>query len=447
MHKLDPDRTRDLVEEVLEQGSKEVKLAAIACLGGREDAVDYLLEQAQGRNKEIRQAAFRSIASIDEPRAVELLQEALQGKELDLVAPYVNRNKNEGLASFVVEELERQLELLLNPPKTKAAGAKAKASKKGAAAKKSTAKKTTAKDDRSERAVGFYYLLSALRGRSDKAAQKFLLKCFSMNMELVKLKGLGWVDGDSIVARVTHLLLETGSKAALKAVADAGTEMAPNIIGSGFVANCRVRSPKEVYELFAPAYLARPKGNTKPDKLTKAKAEQIAHVLASRGELEEDEEEDTYDYEIFEHDPATAVLRKTDKLDPRWLDAAISVDDISVVLALANKGSAKLNAYLSGKVEADLKKRTWDPDYQLTQVLQVMIRIQHPQLVPLFVEVMRRAGKKPRYWWESYYLVRIVGELPAKAIKPLEELVSDMHENMLNTFVDQLDELKQKHES
>ena len=62
LHQLDPVLTRPLVEQALDEGSKEVRLAAISCLEGYEEAIPFLLEQTKARAGEVRQAAFKSLA-------------------------------------------------------------------------------------------------------------------------------------------------------------------------------------------------------------------------------------------------------------------------------------------------------------------------------------------------------------------------------------------------
>jgi hypothetical protein len=56
LHRLDPEGSRDLVKQALDEGSKEMKVAAVECLGGHGDDLSYLLEQAKGKAKEVRSA-------------------------------------------------------------------------------------------------------------------------------------------------------------------------------------------------------------------------------------------------------------------------------------------------------------------------------------------------------------------------------------------------------
>ena len=61
MHALDPAGTRELVKQALDDGSKEVKVVAIECLGAEPDDLSYLIEQAAAKAQEVRQAAYRAL--------------------------------------------------------------------------------------------------------------------------------------------------------------------------------------------------------------------------------------------------------------------------------------------------------------------------------------------------------------------------------------------------
>src|SRR5262249_11220223 len=106
MHVLDPVATRDVVKQALEAGSKEVKVAAIECLGGSED-LSYLLEHASAKAQEVRQAAYRALATMDDDAALTVLRKALAGKDVAMAADAIRSggaSKAQSLAIAVAEE-------------------------------------------------------------------------------------------------------------------------------------------------------------------------------------------------------------------------------------------------------------------------------------------------------------------------------------------------------
>ncbi|MCA9049612.1 MAG: HEAT repeat domain-containing protein, partial [Planctomycetaceae bacterium] len=133
LHTLDPQATRELVDAALDEGSKDVRLSAIQCLEGRDDCIPFLLQQVKAKIKDVRAAALKSLASLDHADVVPVLQTALAGADVDLVAAYVSANPSSDLKKFIVEEAGRQLAALLaargKPPKKAAPKAAAKGKK------------------------------------------------------------------------------------------------------------------------------------------------------------------------------------------------------------------------------------------------------------------------------------------------------------------------------
>ena len=73
MHKLDPEAAREHVEAALEGGSKEMKVAALACLGTSPSDLNHLLEQAKAKAKDVRKTAIEGLARSTDPAAIEAL--------------------------------------------------------------------------------------------------------------------------------------------------------------------------------------------------------------------------------------------------------------------------------------------------------------------------------------------------------------------------------------
>ena len=58
MHRLDPEATREQVKLALDEGSKEVRIAAIECLGHSPEDLPFLLEQVKSKAKDVRCGSF-----------------------------------------------------------------------------------------------------------------------------------------------------------------------------------------------------------------------------------------------------------------------------------------------------------------------------------------------------------------------------------------------------
>src|SRR5205085_175715 len=81
MHALDPAGTRELVKQALEEGSKEVKVAAIGCLGGGTEDLAFLIEQAGAKAQDVRSAAYRALSTMSDPAALAVMKKAIAGKD------------------------------------------------------------------------------------------------------------------------------------------------------------------------------------------------------------------------------------------------------------------------------------------------------------------------------------------------------------------------------
>src|SRR5262249_46966764 len=151
MHALDPVGTRDFVKQALDGGSKEVKVAAIECLGAANDDLSYLIEQASAKAQEVRQAAYTALAAMDHPDAITSLQKAASGKDLEVAVDALAKCRSEKLLGFLLGEAEQELTALA---------------------------KTKDKKEISRRVGRTQALLSCLTGRQDNKSEAFILKLF-----------------------------------------------------------------------------------------------------------------------------------------------------------------------------------------------------------------------------------------------------------------------------
>src|SRR5262249_4192405 len=150
----------------LDNGSKEIKVVAIECLGSWPERLksllrplSYLLEQAAAKAKEVRQAALKALAKSEEGEAISALEAALKGGDIELAIAPIRESANPKLLQCVLLEADAQLSALL--------------------ARKEKDKKAVGKQV--ERMLA---LVECLRGKGNKTAEAFLLKCFAAREKL-----------------------------------------------------------------------------------------------------------------------------------------------------------------------------------------------------------------------------------------------------------------------
>ncbi len=415
MHRLDPEATRDLVTEALEHGSKEVKLAALGCLEGRLDAVDFLLEQSRARSQEVRRAAYASMATIDHPDIVDRLIEHLQSKDVEFIAPYIGAHPNRKLRRAVVDQIIEHRAFVFDPE-----GAMA------SAAGDSQTKRVLDALKRLEQ------LVDAVPTHDDEEAEMILCELYADRGRFTSgPHHFEW--GLRLMKRVARALADTGSTRSLRALAEAGPSADDELFGFAFTASLLIHRPQRVYEEFSPLYRDRPSGRTKAADVARQKAELIGRILR----------------QVFALDPTEAPTRhlasigpmlrsKSVKLDPRWQEAAIAVSDPYFVAASVGPNDRDALAYLLQLLDQFTTGPVRDQPY-LSSVARALLRVEHPEAVSVLVRLLRRLANRGLPSWA----LRLIPDLPEEAVAPLEEFAPKMGEEYLR----RLDDLKRKHGS
>jgi hypothetical protein len=314
MHQLDPAGTREIVKQALDEGSKEVKVAAIECLGSNEEDLPFLLEQAKSKARDVREAALKGLARSDAADATRALEAALRSGDLELAVEPIRASRNPQVLKLALAEAGLQRAALL--------------------ATKEKDKKALGKE-----VSRFLALLECLRGRDDGDAERFLLESFAQREALAAVKGEP--SGKDIHQRLVSILA-AGSKKAQHALVEAHRTLSEEELVEAFVAAGRTRPASEVFDLFSP-YLAEPaEGKKRKGDPAAAKRAAIVEVL----------------------------------VHPRWLDLAVRQQSLELVQALARPGHAGANQLLTAAFDEMLKKSK--DAYELGHLLDTMVRVQHP---------------------------------------------------------------------
>ncbi len=109
----------DVIYEAAVSGSDEVRNTAIILLAGHREYEAALLGWSRDKKKGIREAAYRALADSGWDSAVERLYEAFQGKESELVTPFLARCHSPLLTRMLAEDFAVLLESQLEVPKEK----------------------------------------------------------------------------------------------------------------------------------------------------------------------------------------------------------------------------------------------------------------------------------------------------------------------------------------
>lgn len=414
MHRLDPARTHELVEQALESGSPDMKVAAIQCLEGREEAISYLLEQSKSKSSDVRRAALRAMSGFTSDEVVGALIKSLSGADLELGAESASRNRSPQVLKYLLKEGEQRLDELFSIKDVATAGTAIKR---------------------------FYHLCGCFASRDDKQTIAFLTRCFERRDDIAQLKG---ADGRHINHRVASLLVRSNDKSSLKKLIEAHATLLPEVLEWAFFAAVRSRKPKEVYDLFSPYYLVKVAPKKKRSDSAGQKRETIRAVLAAHcgGYGYGSGFSRTTDYATTTDLITRDEFSLKTEWDLRWLDAAIESEDLELVQMLARPKHKGVLAFLSRVVDGMLNKNR-DLEHDAVVLLETMIRIEHPQAVEQYLAALRKVGSDKRQYY-SYWIARVIPSLPKAAAPKIEELVPSLNEQLVDQIAPYLVELKGK---
>jgi len=411
LHRLDPEGSREIVQQALNDGSKEMKVAAIECLGSSDNDVTYLLEQARAKAKDVRAAALRALAAAGTTArdVVATLKKAIGGVDLELIITRLRGSSLPEIHDFVVDEAEQWLATLL----------KAKDKKEQGAA-----------------VARLQLLVSALERRKDAKAEAFLLKCFDSAAAIGAIKSEpSGVDLNEWVAQA----MARGTPSMQKRLVASHATLTGGMLQPALYAARATMTPDAFYKEFSPLLRATPEKRSKKNSVEQERAAALLEVLAAT----EDRGRGGYrpwmrydaDYEEADRTDAPTPLPV---LDPRWLDAAVEAGAVELVCDLARPGHAAANKFLAEKLAALAKK-----PHEGMDVLRTMTRVQHPGAADALVEALKREAKDGGYYI-SYWYGPMIADLPKSALPTIEALLPTLPEKMVDRLMDSVLALKNK---
>jgi len=392
LHQLDSAGTVQLCKTALEEGSPDVKIAAIASLGEHEDCLPLVLEQANSKNKTIRAAALEALAKHDRPEISKLFTDLIKGKALDILAGPFRAIRNHQVLDALLGEGKRVFDLLL-------------------------------KGDQ-EQIPRYAEILACLEERKD--AEQFLLTCFEQSDKLAKLKPArtSHTAGVDLISSLVSLLYSSGSPKALEAVLAKWEIVPPVAFGQVFRSALRTWPPDKVYQEFSPL-LAQKKG------AGKEKSQEIQRTILAYC-WDADSRFHLIDY--FEPDSAEAEIKP--EWDPRWLDAAIKADQEVIVCCLARAGHAASVTYLLKLIEGKNQ-------FQTGLVIQALVRCQYPKVTDVFLNAVAKKTKYARYFdYDLQLLFESARFLPATDLPRLDALAANLDEKFVDKYLEALGSLR-----
>ncbi|QDV50773.1 DUF5691 domain-containing protein [Gimesia fumaroli] len=407
LHQQDPGLARPIVLDAFENGSKEMKIAALACLGDTDEDLPHLHEQAKSRSKDVRRVAFERLSRFTDAATVALFTKALNSADVELVVSPISQNESPQLLKLVHDSIETQSsEFLTGKAKTK----------------------------RGKELQQLSTLLTALYGRSDIKTLSIVESLFDQRAELLKLKGTP-VSGSNVLEHLTEIMLNSKSKKLRKRLIESRDEFRGRDFSNSFVAAVMICKPAEVYSLFSSYYLVK----GKPKGIAKERQEIIQNTFSFNA--------DTWDYyastiSYYRFPTIKEGSGSKVKWDPKWIAAAVEQDDLESVTELATRKDKAIHAYLEKKYEQELKARQTH-HHDLLMILAAMIETKHGKAVDYWIQTLQKHASKEG-WYYVYYLSSLIPFFSSSAVKKIEAIIPELPETLADQILERLITLKTK---
>lgn len=393
MHQLDPAGTIGLCKSALDDGSPEVKAAAISCLGKHEECLPAVLEQAKAKNKQLRAAALGALAAHDLPVVRKLFIELIQGRTLEeVIGPLQSIQSRE-----VIDTLLSEAQMAL-----------AKALKSEV-----------------DGVLRYFEILQCLERRKDDPTEEYLVATLSQASQIAKIKAKNCViSGPDVIRQLSELLYGIGSSQTLNLIITHQDKIPADSYRLVLLSALRSWPHDKIFAEFSPLLEQKRGAGKEKCKLL----EQVIYASAHGRGMS------YLDHYIPDEGAPKAELNIT--WDSRWLDAAIKADRPEVVCSLARPGHKKIVTYLLKLTEAKGRLRP-------ALVIEALARCQYPKLTDLYLGLVAKGTKGSKRWdYELQQLIECARYLPPDALPRLEEFAGKLDQNYQDHFLEAIAPLR-----
>ncbi|TWT92346.1 hypothetical protein [Stieleria varia] len=433
LHRLAPEKARPIVLEAFEKGSKEMKIAGLACLGDSKEDLEPLIEQASAKSVDVRRVAVQRLVRLDVPESNTVLEACLDGNDGHNFAHLFRASKSKNLLDAILSRWDSALESLLGiDPKSRP--------------------KPAEKKMLEQHLLRLHSLSMAIPYRANHAVEKVTEQVLDLSDRLMHYKS-GFADGGDLISWAAGWITACARKPLQKKLASMHATIPMVAYDECLHAAMETMTPKAFYEAFSPIYneavTREAKGNAKVtanrtksqlrdcrESLTRCLEERSPlHVYRDRYSNDDDradirqEDEGVYARENSQ----TAV-----QLDPRWVKDAIARNDYPLLLMIATPKNTDAMKYLIDKADAGINDPKQD-DYHLMLLLKklAMCKVkQAPDLILRFlgsVSDSRKKGNKPKYGYRSlYWLGESFPYLSAPQCKQIQNALEGMHDSVVD---------------
>ncbi|MGX4584281.1 HEAT repeat domain-containing protein [Paenibacillus chitinolyticus] len=370
IYRLQQEEGLDLYLAAAGEGSVEVRAAAIKILGHFADQESFILEQADDKKKEIREAAYHALSTLGTEQALDRLFAVLKSKDREMAVEPIRRSSSFRLANQVIAHADAAFERILvslAQKKTKVTENEADKEKK------------KEKNKELEKAVEELHVdLQSLDGFESEEVYTLLTKLLSTP---------GFVSQHTywLQNMAVNMLQNMQYSEALPFVLDLQDKHKKAFICNSLWAAFKLLSPADVYERFAPEFEERSR------KTVKELLDYIPRIIPNMlRQLNADLEEEQ---------------QWTQNWDARWIDLFMKMNQDDLVCRLvygtATRPSSTVITYLIHKCKNQLDLS----NDNTAQMLITLLKLGHEEAPDLVMEALENGGIKRYYYLYSNSLL------------------------------------------
>ncbi|MFD0587304.1 HEAT repeat domain-containing protein [Paenibacillus sp. GCM10027627] len=307
--KVGGDAALKLIVQASENGTEEIRAAAIRLFGSYPKYESDLLAWTKDKKKIIREAAYHALAEAGTPAAVERLYEAFSGKDIDIASEAARKCQSAEFDRKLIQLLVRELEQI---------------------AQELEAEEKKAKHWGESARIRMQCYLRALDGRQSAEMEDMYAYVVG---KYDRFSSVGWSE---LFDHAADYLEKTGSRAALGLLYQL-EQCNVTYLPNGFRASFRILSPEELFERYSVM------NEDKPKSKVKATATRRYQIITAIRELVLSSEQRKYPAPWRDRaEPVTEIaniLLPQDRIrtewDERWLNWLIEKNEPLLVSVFA----------------------------------------------------------------------------------------------------------------
>ena len=374
-----------LVLEAAANGSVDLKIAAISTLGKYAQHEPLLLEMSREKRKEVRQAAFASLASLGTEAAFNRLFEALtSSKDRELAIEPTRSTNSTALLERIIKQAELSFETYMRSDEGK---------ERGAAIEQLNAELLCLHGTGT--VVSTRHSYWHRRINRSPASEALSDAVFTLIQRLLTTRDFIVPETEAVVENAAELLLNMNTEQGNRLLLELPQEKSILFIGFRFRAAYRLLPPAELFQAFAPI-LDEPASNA---------ARELIHVI------EQMVSEQTHLSELD-----TSTTAQAEGWDSRWIHAFVKADAVLLVTLFAHKSDRVVTEYLLSKLGKNASLH-----HHLDQrILFALYRIGCKETPELVLGLLERRY----YYYSDDNIQQLIALMPRSYIPRLRELAA-----------------------